>query len=101
MGVVGAVGLCIAPTGGDELPGGDTPTTGPPDAENEYGCQKIGVEGEGKGATCGVEFPGNAVPGLLWPTAPVGRPPAGAGDIEEAEGAKDGVEEDGDMPIPI
>ncbi len=73
----------------------------PPDAENEYGCWKIGVAGEGNGATCGVEFPGNAVPELLPAAAPVGRPPAEVGDIEEAEVAKDGVEEDGVMPPPI
>ena len=101
MGGVGAVGLCIAPTGGEEISGGDPSATGLPNAENEDGCQRIGVEGECKGLACGVEFPGNELPELLPVAGLVENSPAGAGNIEEAETAKDGVEADGDVPAPI
>ena len=104
LGVVGAVGFCIAPAGGDKLPGGDPSATYPPDAEGEDDCQKTGVVGEGRGArgvTCGVELTGNAIPELLPPAPPAGSSLVGVNDSEEEEGAKDGVEEDGVMLIPL
>jgi len=98
---LGIVGLCIAPAGGDEFSGGDPAAKGPPEAENADGCQRIGVEGEGKGVACGVELPGKAVPKLLPVVAHGGRCAAEVGGIEEVEAAEDGVAVDGDVPAPI
>lgn len=104
LGVAGAVGFCIAPAGGDELPGEDPAATDAPGAEGEDDCQKTGVVGEGRGArgvTCGVELTGNTIPELLPPAPPAGSSLVGVNDSEEEEGAKDGVEEDGVMLIPL
>ena len=87
-------GLCIAPTGGDELPRDDSSATVPPDADTKEGCQEIGV------ADCGAGSPGDAAPGLLLAAVTGGMPPPGGGDAEGEKVAKVGVKEDGVMPIP-